>query len=249
MTDTLDATVAKPAPEPSFWEDLVDIFFAPVGVFKRWAKKSFWPPLLFDAIAIAIISFFTFNTLQPAFEAEFDRNMAQQIAASGQKPTPQAEAAVAKSRDFVVNLGRYFAGPGILVAVFLIGAGVWLVGKLVGATTTFGTSVGIVAWSYVPRVLGSVVAGIQGLLMDPADMTSLQSISIGPARLMNPDTANPLLFQLAGRLDVFVIWTTILLAIGLYASFKVSKERAIAFGFLIWFVGSLQALRAGLLAM
>jgi hypothetical protein len=249
MTETLEATTTKPAPDPSFWEDLIDIFFAPVGVFRRWAKKSAWPPLLFDVIAIAIISFFTFNTLEPIFEAEFDRNAAAQMAASKQKPTPQQQEAMAGVRDKMVTFGRYFVGVGVVINVVFLGIGVWLLGKLVGAATTFGPSMGIAAWAYMPRVLGSVAGGIQGLLMDPASFTSLQSITLGPGRFMSPDTSNPLLFQVAGRLDLFIVWETILLGVGLYAAFKIPKSRAAVFALLIWFVGTLPNIRNGLLAM
>ena len=65
---------------------------------------------------------------------------------------------------------------------------------------------------------------------------------------MDADATNPLLYQLAGRLDLITIWVTVLLAIGLYVTGKVSKERAVIFGILTFIVGSLQALRAGLLA-
>lgn len=247
MTDTLEATT-KPAPEPGFWEDLIDIFYAPVGVFRRWAKKSFWPPMLFAVIAISIISYFTFNTLQPALEAEFDRNASAQMARSGQNQTPQAQEAIAKTRDLVLGAGRYFVGVGIFINIFLVGIGVWLVGKMF-TDTAFGTAMSISAWSYMPRVLGTVLAGVQGLLMDPATMRSIQSISIGPARFMDPDASNQLLFQIAGRLDLFIIWETILLGVGLYAAFKVSKSRAAVFAVVIWIIGSLPNIRNGLLAM
>ena len=41
----------------------------------------------------------------------------------------------------------------------------------------------------------------------------------------------------------------ILLAVGVYVTGKVSRERAVIFGLLIWFIGSLPVLRQGYLAM
>jgi hypothetical protein len=66
---------------------------------------------------------------------------------------------------------------------------------------------------------------------------------------MDPDTANPLLYQLLGRLDLITIWVTVLLSIGLYVTGKVSKERAVVFGILIWIIGSLPALRQAYVSM
>ena len=251
MPDTLEATVAKPAPEPSFWEDLVDIFFAPVGVFKRWEKKSFWPPLLFVVIATSIISFFTFNTLAPAIEADMDRAFQQQMAKSGQTPTAAQQEAMGKMRERIATFGRYATPIPLFFFILLLGFGVWVLGKSPGinATQTFGAAMVVASWAYMPRVLGAVLGGVQGLTMDISSMTTIQAISLGPVRFFDPDTTNPLLYQLLTRLDVMTIWVTILLAVGLYVTGHVTKGRAAAFGFLIWFVGSLWALRAGFLAM
>ena len=75
------------------------------------------------------------------------------------------------------------------------------------------------------------------------------SISLSPARFLDPDTANPLLLQALGRLDLFTIWVTVLLSIGLYATGKVSKGKAVAFGIVYFIIGSLPALRQGFIAM
>jgi hypothetical protein len=66
---------------------------------------------------------------------------------------------------------------------------------------------------------------------------------------MDPDATNPVLFQFLGRLDLITIWVTVLLAIGLYVTGKVTKERAVVFGILIWIVGFLPALRQAYVAM
>jgi hypothetical protein len=101
----------------------------------------------------------------------------------------------------------------------------------------------------MPRVIGAVIGGVQGLLMDPSKLTSQLSISLSPARFMDPDATNPVLFQFLGRLDLITIWVTVLLAIGLYVTGKVSKERAVVFGILIWIIGSLPALQRAYVSM
>jgi hypothetical protein len=66
---------------------------------------------------------------------------------------------------------------------------------------------------------------------------------------MDADATNPLLLQVAGRFDLITIWVTVLLAIGVYVTGKVSKERAVIFGVLIFIVGAIPALRQGLSTM
>jgi hypothetical protein len=139
--------------------------------------------------------------------------------------------------------------------MFVIGAVSWLVGKLfeskqVGDTSrtakstwTFQAALVVAAWAYMPRVLGTIIGGIQGLLMDPAKLTSQMSISLSPARFMDPEATNPLLYQFLGRFDLITIWVTVLLGVGFYVIGKVSKDRAVMFAVVMWLLGALPVLQ------
>ena len=244
MTDST-AGSAAPVTTPSFWEDVIDIFFQPAAVFRRRETKSVWPPMLFVAIAIAIIFAATFNTIEPAFDAEFTRNMSKAMAKNPQMTADMAE----KARGFAVITTKYGVGIVMLITMFLIGCVTWVLAKLVGAKQTFHAALVVGAWSYMPRVIGAVLGGVQGLLMDPAKLNSMFAISLSPARFLDPDASNPLLYQFAGRLDLITIWVTVLLAIGVCVTGRVSKERAVIFGILIWVLGTLPALRTAYMAM
>jgi hypothetical protein len=245
MTESTASVAPSKPTESSFWEDVIDIFYQPAEVFRRRQNRSVWPPMLFVAISIGVIFFATFNTLEPLFAAEFTRQTAKVLAKNPQITQEMMD----KQRSIGEAFTRYGIGVVILVTMFILGVVAWLVGKLVGSKQTFQAALVVAAWSYMPRVLGAVIGGVQGLLMDPAKLTGQMSISLSPARFMDPDTSNPLLFQLMGRFDLITIWVTILLAIGLYVTGKVSKDRAAVFGILIWIVGSLPALRTAYMAM
>jgi hypothetical protein len=88
----------------------------------------------------------------------------------------------------------------------------------------------------------AIVNAVQGLIMSPDQLNSLMKLSLSPARFLNPDTANPIVLQLLNRFDLFTIWVTVLLAIGVYATGRVSKDRAAVAGVLFWIVGGLPAL-------
>ena len=240
----VERTVPAP-PKASFWEDLIDIFFSPAAVFRREENKSFWPPMLFVALAIGVIVYVTFNTLEPIFDAEFTRSSAKQLAGRPQVTAEQLE----MGKRIGMNAARYGISIIILGTMFVIGFFTWLLGKLVGSTQTVHAAFVVAAWSYVPRVLGAILGGAQGLVMDTSKLTSQLSISLSPARFMDPDGSNPLLYQFAGRFDLITVWVTILLAVGMYVTGKVSKGRAAVFGVLIWVLGALPALRAAFLAM
>ena len=233
---------AAVAPKTSFWEDVFDIFVTPAAVFRRRQYSSVWPPMLFVAIAIAIIVFATFNTLQPVFDAEFSRAMAKNPQAAQIPPET-----LNRMRSVGEGVGRYGVGVLMIVTMFVVGTITWLLGKMFGAQQTFNAALVVAAWSYMPRVLGALIGGVQGLLMDPENLKGQLSISLSPARFMDPDTSNQLLYQMAGRLDLITIWVTVLLAIGLHVTGKVSKGSAAAFGVLIWLIGAIPVLRQALM--
>jgi hypothetical protein len=242
MTESASAPTVSET-KSSFWEDVIDIFVQPVAVFRRRQNTSPWPPMLFVAISIALIFFVTFNTLEPIFDAEVSRNTAKAMAKNPQMTPEMME----KMRGFGVATAKYGLGIIMLIAMFVIGAVSWLVGKLFDSKQSFQAALVVAAWAYMPRIVGTLLNGIQGLLMDPAKLTSPLSISLSPARFMDQDTTNPILYQFAGRFDLITIWVTVLLAIGFYVTGKVSKGRAAAFGVVMWLLGVLPALQRAMM--
>jgi hypothetical protein len=93
-----------------------------------------------------------------------------------------------------------------------------------------------------PIILGFVAAGIIAYLTDPAKLTSRYSVTLSVAKLLDLDKSSQMLQAVAGRFDVFAIWVTILLGIGLYVVGKVSKQQAIIGAIIMWVVGALPAI-------
>jgi hypothetical protein len=244
MTDATTSSATTSANAPSFWEDLIEIFVHPVDVFRRRANESFWPPMLFVAMAIGVITFATWNVISPVFEAEFTRNMAKQIAEN-----PQAAASMEKMKDTMIGVTRFTLPIGLLVSMLVVGLLTWLVGKLFDSKATLGQGMTIAGWAYMPRVLGSIAGSVQGLLMDPAKLNSAGAISLSPARFMDVDLANPIVYQFLGRLDLMIVWATVLLGFGLYAIGKVTKGSAAAFAVIMWVLGTLPMLRTAYMQM
>jgi len=241
MTESTSTPITA-VPKTSFWEDVIDIFVSPAAVFRRREKTSVWPPMLFVALSIAVIFFATFNTLEPIFDAEFSRRTAKMMA---QNPALTPEM-LEKMRGVQTGVAKYGLSIVMIVTMFVLGCVSWLVGKMFDSKQTFNAALVVAAWAYMPRILGALINAIQGLLMDPAKMTSILAISLSPARFMDPEATNPILYQMVGRLDLITIWVTVLLAIGLVVTGKVTKGRAAIFGVIMWIVGSLPQIQQAL---
>jgi Yip1 domain len=229
----------------SLWEDFVDIFYAPSSVFARRTEGKFGMPLLFLAVVCLVLAFLTKNAMQPVMDAEFAR---QSAAALRKNPTLTAEQ-MASGRGFFETLGPIFFAIGITISVLGTGLVLWAVGKLFDAKESAAAAIMIATYAEMPRIIQILVSAAQGLFMAPEKLTSMYSIGISPARFMDPDHASPVILVLASRVDPFIIWITVLLAIGLHVVGKIPKQQAYIAAAITWVAGALPAmfgaLRAG----
>jgi hypothetical protein len=237
-----DADAVKdvdPAPaKAGLWEDFVDIFYAPSSVFARRSDGKFGLALLFLVIVGTVLFFVTKNAMQPIFDAEFTR---QTAAAMRKNPNITAEQ-MASSRNFFEMLGPVFFAVILAISVFGAGLVLWLVGKLFDAKESLGAAFMIATYAEVPRIVQILTNAAQALIMSPEKLNAANSVGFNLARFMNPDTASPVMIALGARVDVFTIWVTVLLAIGLHVVGKISKQQAYIAAAIAWVIGALPAL-------
>jgi hypothetical protein len=228
----------------AIWEDFIDIFYAPSQVFARREHGSFWIPLIIVTMLTGILFYLNSGLLQPIFDAEFDRGMA---VAMRDNPNIPPEA-VERMRGLASRIGQVAAFVFMPLAIAGVGLVTWLAGKLVEAKQAFRAAFVVSAYSFTPRVLEGVINSIQGLFLDPAQLDGRFRISFGIGRFLDPDTVSPLLIAVVGRLDVFTLWITMLIAIGLSVTGRIPLSRAAIAAAIVWLVGGLpliiQALRA-----
>lgn len=235
MTDSTlqDAPPEAPA---SLWEDFIDIFYAPRQVFERRRHAKFGLVLLILTLVSTALFVAMQGPLGDAFAAEMQRGM--RAGGNGQQMTPE-------QIEGTRRMGRIF-GPiavliGFPVGVMLTGLVLWLVGKIFDFSAGVGMAILIVTYSQFPRLVQSVVMLLQGLVMDP---DGLADVSIGPARFLDPATTGRFAMGMLMRLDVFYIWSTILIAIGAQVIGRVPKAQSYILAVVVWLVGMIPQLPA-----
>jgi hypothetical protein len=239
-----DAFAAAPTPvkPASRWEDFIDIFYAPASVFARRSTSGFGIPLLVVTVIIGVIFIANSGVMQPIMDAEFSRGMA---AAMKKNPAITPEM-MQKGRAIGETFAKIGAFVFVPIAIFLTGLLRWLIGKLFDAKESLGAALMVTAYAYVPKILESVLTGVQGLLMDPASLNGRYKVSLGVGRFLDPDTASPMLLALLGRVDVFTIWVTVLLAIGLSVTGRIPRSKAAMAAVLVWICGALPGILGAL---
>ena len=236
VTEPTATPPAAPTEVPGVFEDFVDIFVSPAKVFARRAKEGGTAAFFIVVIALGGLIYTSKSVMEPIMEAQMAKGMA-----AAQKANPQMTAdQLETGKAFQRKLGPVFLIIGAPIALLAVGILVWVVGKPMGAAITFGSSMMIASYAYVPRIVAALILDVQGLLMDDTShLTNPSQLSLGPARFFDPDATNPLVLAVMLRLDLVTIWVTILLAIGLYSAGKLTKEKAITAGIVLWVVGSL----------
>ncbi|SRR5579872_1984829 len=236
---------AAPAPKaPSVWEDFIDIFTSPSDVFARRQNGNWFIPFVVVTVLILVIYLGTQSLTQPVFDAEFNRAMAVAARANPQI-TPDV---VEKQRAFFSKLQAVILPIFVMIGMFFTGVVLWFVGKLFDSTMAFGGGLLVAAYAQFPRIIGAIVGPIIAFFSDPSTLNSATKITASPAHFFDISNTSPVVLALLARFDVFTIWTTILLAIGLSVLGKIPRSRAYTAALIVWILGAVppvfQAMRS-----
>lgn len=228
MTDA--ATVPAPS-KASLWEDFIDIFYQPSAVFDRRRDGKFGMALLVLVIACTVLYLALRNGLAPIQDAEFAKATAALSAKNPNLTADQISSMSGTMEKFAV-VGYVVFLP---IGVLLTGAILWAVSRLVDAKESFAVAMMIATYSQVPRIVELVVNALQGLLLPPEQITSHYSVTLGVGRFLDPST-NPYIMTILGAIDVFTIWTVVLMAIGLSVVAGIPRSKAAIAAGLVWLV-------------
>ena len=230
------ASKAPAAPEKaSLVEDFIDIFYAPAQVFARREQAGFFLPLLIITVLSAIFAFASHSVFSQIFDAEFARGTAKAMA-SNPRLTPDMVNSMRPIQEKIANAFVYLGAP---LAIFFTAIFAWLAAKIVRAKLGFGQAMTVSTLAWIPRLVGGLIGVLQVVLMDTSNFTNRYSLSASPARFMDPDATNAKLFNLLGSLDVFAIWMTVLIGIGIAVMGKVPRNKGYLAAVIVFALGTL----------
>lgn len=223
----------------SLWEDFIDVLYAPSSVFARRRDGSFGGALLILTILSAAVFFATRPLTQPMFDRMFDA----QTAAMESNPAMSAEQK-ASARAMTERISTIFVPIGAIVGtpilVLISGALVWGVASLFGAKVSYGQAATVATYANVPRVLGGVATAVVLLVKDAQELPVVQGAITGPVLFLSRD-ASPMLVALMSRLDVFTIWATVLVGIGVAVVARTTRSRGLTIAGVVWLIAGVWA--------
>jgi hypothetical protein len=229
---------AAPAKEKGLLDDLVDTLFSPSAVFAR-RRSGYGGALMLLWVVTAVLLLIAAPVTKPIMQAEMDRAQARAAQQSGRTLTSD-QAALASKIGSTIGTVASVVGP--VIAMLVVGLGVWLFGRLFGGALSVAQGILISTFAFVPRVLGAVALVIQAYVLDASRLTSMTQVSISPARFLDPAISNPTITALLSRFDVFVLWSTVIIAAGYAVIAGMPKAKAWAAAVVLWAVAVLPTL-------
>jgi len=236
---------ASPAPTPqptplSEGARIFNTFIAPSKTFTdlRRAKWYSWvvPWIL---ISIAAAAFFFVVDARIGF-----RKVAENQVQASPKATERMDRMPADQRERTMQqqamgtkiFTEYFY-PGVILFINLVIAAVLFATFkfAAGADLKFSSSLAVVTYAGLPGILKLVLAIASIMAGTNPDSFTLQSpVATNPAYFMNPAESGAFLYSIASSLDIFLIWTLVLSAIGFTCISKVKKGTSFAIVFGWW---------------
>lgn len=213
-------------------EDVINIFVNPSSVFEHQRNKSFVVPALVLSVIFAVLVFALRNLIAPFFDAEFARQMAAQSAAAGGQAIPESARAMSEKIAVISAMAGPVLAPWFTAIVG--GLFTWIGARIVGAKLSYGQAATISAWSAFPSVLAFIATAVMGMTMDTSAIRGVTDGQLGPGKFIDPTTTSPALVALFQNLDLFTVWSVVILGIGIAVVARVPRGTGMIGAIIKW---------------
>jgi len=236
----------QPTPPLSQGARIINTFIAPSKTFTDLrSSAAWWAPFI---LVIVVSWAFVYVAGQKVGFQKIAENQMQaqpkQQARMESMPAAEREHAMQMAGKFTAGIS--YASPAIQLLIMLIlGALFFATLKMAaGVEVRFGAVFAVLIYAGLPGALRALLAMISLLAGVSADSFTMQNpLGSNPGYYLNP-ADSPFLYSLGSQLDVFMIWTLVLTAIGFNCISKVKASTAyiIVFGWWAFFTLGLSSL-------
>jgi hypothetical protein len=217
--------------EHSAFGRLVGALVSPVATFRSIAERPTWWPAMLVVCLIGLVPGIMANP-----KIDWEDVVRQQIEASGQDLTgAQLDQAVAMWEK-IGPLFTYFGPLMLAVAILVFSLVFWGAFTLAGGQPGFKRSLAVVSHAMMPLAVSALLAIPVVASVDTIGGEQLRTGSLvqSSAAALASDDAGPILVALLSKLDVFTLWTVVLIAIGFRFAAGVPMRTAALTSGLLW---------------
>ncbi len=222
----MSAPSTEPAPL-SQGARIIDTFIAPSKTFADLRRSAqWWLPFLVTIFAFWGLVYVSEQKVGVQKMMENDLHARPKAEAQYEKATPEQRQQQLK----ITGIAYYIVFPVIILLIWLVMSGLQFGTFKVGANAdiSYSQSLAVVVYAGLPMVLRHLLAMVSVLAGASADGFTLNNpIASNPGYFMNP-VDSPFLYFIASQLDIFLLWTLALTAIGFATTGKVKLGTSFA---------------------
>ena len=222
---------------------ITGVFLDPKKAFADIAARPSWILPVALLIVIALTFVYTYST-RVGWERYIRQTMENNPRVQN-LPADQRETQIQAGAKFAPILGYAGAVVGTVLIILIVGGVMVLMCKMVGASVTFKQMFAISAWARLPGFLGGILAIVVMYTKDPEafDLKNpLPFFNLGVVLEPPPPGSGKFLYTFATSIDIFTIWSILLLAVGIsVAARKVPFSKAVMLVGIPWIVWVLVA--------
>lgn len=225
----------------SAWGRLIAVLTSPTRTFQSISARPTWvPPLVVLMVLTVAASAIVVQRI------DFDEAIREAIARQGQEMSDE------QIERFAGMQSKFGLGCSVIIppVAYLVTAAVLMAAfNLAGGTIKFKTSWVVTLHAMMPWAVATLllVPVVLAQAEVDADLAQANALLASSAAAFAPPDTGPVLLMLLSQLDLFSLWTGILLAIGYSIAAGVTRGKAAVTVVVLWLV--YVAFRVGLAAL
>jgi hypothetical protein len=228
----------------SLWQRMGGVLFSPAAVFEDIARKPTWAGMMALVVALNLVTsviFLMTVDMEKFLMHQMEENSA--VSLSGE----QMEQALELQKKIVPVTVVFVSLVGAPVVFFLLAGIFYVLLKIFGGEHNYMQTLSVTVFSFV-------ILSIKGLLSLPVLLMAEEPHLLDPNNLlrsnltllMNEETSKPL-YAFGASVDLFTLWTLVVMAIGFGAVSKrpVASAAVVAILWLLWVIVKVGAVAIG----
>lgn len=225
--------------KPSFVQRIIGVLFSPVTTFESIARRPDWvlPLLILMGVSLAA-------GVLIAQHVDFTA-----MAREAMEANPQTAKIPADRLDTVVRFTAAtmkvsaYASPLLSILITAIVAGALMLAfRAFGGEGTFLQAFSVTVYAWYPRLIKSILAVIVVLSKRSMTIWDLQNPILSNLGFLFDPKTQPVQFALGSSLDLFNLWSVVLLILGFAAVSRLPRARAAAIVISLWLLVNVLAL-------
>ncbi|MFQ5891186.1 MAG: Yip1 family protein [Candidatus Methanofastidiosia archaeon] len=116
----------------------------------------------------------------------------------------------------------------LILSWFLKSITLLILARLIGQKGNFRSILSIVGYTYMPEFIGGIISSIYAILTNRINLVE------GLAKILPPEEYGSLLYVVLSKIDLYKIWSLVLLIFGISIIFKTSKRKSFFIVLFYW---------------